>query len=221
MRVKTQDPKYDIEIDPTNLEGARLVNSTSGKPIDADVPVFMLLAKDKKALSCLLSYYASCENVEHCKAVWLRFVEFNDFQRNNPGRMKEPDTGPLTPSGASQISNHKLEMLQVMLDVLNEAVAADAAAVSELVDHRVACNEQLAKHPAIQVGASGEGDTINFEVGMLGVINGICERATGRKIAALINDDTMKVESFFDFTGYELAKIHNHTGTIVAIATKT
>ena len=55
------------------------------------------------------------------------------------------------------------------LQVLNEALALDAEAITRLVNLRVECNPGLATHQTIQVGAY---DGI-AKVGVLGLINGI------------------------------------------------
>lgn len=54
--------------------------------------------------------------------------------------------------------------------VLNEAVAADQDAISHLVNDRVACGQELADHPTIQVAVHGPAD---HSVGLLGILNGI------------------------------------------------
>jgi hypothetical protein len=56
-----------------------------------------------------------------------------------------------------------------VVEVLNEALKLDAAAITKLVNMRVPCNEKLAKHPTIQVAK----DKDSTKVGMLGIINGI------------------------------------------------
>lgn len=53
--------------------------------------------------------------------------------------------------------------------VLNEALDVHPEAIEALVSHRVPCNGALAKHPSIQVGETASG----WEVGMLGIINGL------------------------------------------------
>ncbi|MDA0241063.1 MAG: hypothetical protein O3A84_13695 [Proteobacteria bacterium] len=55
------------------------------------------------------------------------------------------------------------------LVVLNDALARDARAVTELVNLRVECNKDLINHPLIQVGEY-EGVA---KVGVLGLINGL------------------------------------------------
>lgn len=89
MRFKTQDPKYDIEV----AEGdAYLVNAATGRRIPKDVPVFMLVAKDKHAVGAMRDYADRCRNEEHVAAVESRIVDFENFIQNNRDRMKEPDT---------------------------------------------------------------------------------------------------------------------------------
>lgn len=61
--------------------------------------------------------------------------------------------------------------LERMVAVLNEATEADANAMRRLVEHREGCNAELADHPTIQVMAMGDGG--RFEVGLLGILNGI------------------------------------------------
>jgi hypothetical protein len=62
-----------------------------------------------------------------------------------------------------------------------------------LVCNRVPCNTALAAHPSIQVNTNSVTQPATFPVGMLGIINGILERATGRRIAAKFSDDKQPV----------------------------
>jgi len=68
-----------------------------------------------------------------------------------------------------------------IVGVLNEALEADPKAIQDLVNHRVKCNEKLADHPDIQVN-------MESEVGLLGIVCGICQRVTGKKICIHVND---------------------------------
>jgi hypothetical protein len=70
------------------------------------------------------------------------------------------------------------QVYKTFLDTLNEAIKADRDAVDMLCEHRVECNDELADHPTIQVCGN---PTV---VGMIGIINGICERLTGKRVAA-------------------------------------
>lgn len=72
--------------------------------------------------------------------------------------------------------------------LLNEALKCDPYAISSLCNHRIACDSRLVRHPTVQVERSADAD----KVGMLGVINGICERVTGHKIAAVYDNEYNK-----------------------------
>lgn len=52
--------------------------------------------------------------------------------------------------------------------VLNEALARDPEAVTELVNLRVPCNERLAAHATIKVSMYGQA----HKIGILGLLNG-------------------------------------------------
>lgn len=82
------------------------------------------------------------------------------------------------------------------LRVLNEAYKADHAAMLSLIENRVPCNAALADHRTIQVGGRDDGGT---EVGMLGVINGICDAATGKRVAVCIDDQTGDIAGFIEY----------------------
>jgi hypothetical protein len=49
-----------------------------------------------------------------------------------------------------------------------------------------------ADHPTIQVNVNSVTQPETFSVGMLGVINGVLERATGRRVAAKFSDDKQR-----------------------------
>ncbi len=79
-------------------------------------------------------------------------------------------------------------MIQKAIDVMNEAFAADPAAIHALLINRVPCNQALTDHPTIQV------DTTLFiaanlhSVGLLGILNGVLEPITGKRIASNWSD---------------------------------
>jgi hypothetical protein len=76
-------------------------------------------------------------------------------------------------------------MASRIVNLMNEALRADPAAVSGLCSVRVACNEQLAEHPTIQC-SWGEPAT----VGLLGILNGLGGAdADGRGAVAAIVED--------------------------------
>jgi len=61
--------------------------------------------------------------------------------------------------------------IKEVIDFLNELVELDNAAIESLINSRVNCNKAMADHPTVQVRQwpSEEG----FEVGLLGVLNGM------------------------------------------------
>lgn len=61
--------------------------------------------------------------------------------------------------------------IQETIDLLNEALEADHAAISRLFDRKVFCNEQLANHSTIQVEEYSRGTL--WMVGILGLLNGL------------------------------------------------
>lgn len=90
--------------------------------------------------------------------------------------------------------------IQDALDLLNEALSIDRKAITDLINHRVPCNDGLADHDAIQVDCSNN----QQRVGILGIINGIfgIDKDNRGPIAAYINrekfekDGTVFIESF-------------------------
>jgi len=74
-----------------------------------------------------------------------------------------------------------------VLECLNSAFIADAGAIHALCCNRVPCNAALADHPTVQVDQPPVYDH-GFSVGALGLINGVVESATGRRVAMQWND---------------------------------
>ena len=85
--LQEQEPKYDVR-------DGRLINRNTGKPIPDDEPVFVLRAKDPRAMVALTAYYAAINDPAHGLAVAARIESFKAFALANPDKMKEPDTGP-------------------------------------------------------------------------------------------------------------------------------
>jgi hypothetical protein len=77
----------------------------------------------------------------------------------------------------------KQQIFDAILKTLNEAFEADPYAFSALVNSRVPCNANLANHPTIQVHGTPE----SYAVGPMGLINGIVEKITGKRIACLFS----------------------------------
>ena len=92
-----------------------------------------------------------------------------------------------------------------VLCTLNEACAADPVAMAGLLQHRVACNRRLSKHPTIQVqapgpdcaaGGAGESDPgADFRVDLLGLLNGLLEPLTGLGVAAVYESGSAEGET--------------------------
>lgn len=71
-----------------------------------------------------------------------------------------------------------------VVEILNGILATDPKAVKELLLNRVPCNEAMADHNTVQViDKDGE-----FSVGMLGILNGVIEPLTGRRVAVISDD---------------------------------
>lgn len=85
-----------------------------------------------------------------------------------------------------------------VIALLNEAALADPVAMRNLVNARVACNQALADHPTIQVGHIDDDPLKPFQVGVLGLLNGLFgvdDQGWGA-IAAIIDDDPAKLITF-------------------------
>lgn len=67
--------------------------------------------------------------------------------------------------------------VEQVVELLNQALAADDVAITELIQTRTACNEKLSKHSSIQVGlapgCNPEDKKLLYEVGILGLLNGL------------------------------------------------
>ena len=84
---------------------------------------------------------------------------------------------------------------QDAIDFLNELVALDKEAIHNLVETRVWCNYQLAKHPTVQMHKQ-------YQVGLLGILNGLFgtfdsgDKAGWGPIVGCFDDDTGKLMKF-------------------------
>lgn len=57
-----------------------------------------------------------------------------------------------------------------VIDGLNYLLQVDPKAISDLIETRVSCSQNLANHPTVQVvGNESEG----YRVGLLGILNGL------------------------------------------------
>lgn len=83
-----QDPKYDFQ-------NGRVINRASGEAIPEDEPVFVFRARDVHAADAIFDYYIRIEGgTAHEDAVLQRHIDFKDFAKEHPDRMKDPDTEP-------------------------------------------------------------------------------------------------------------------------------
>ena len=96
----------------------------------------------------------------------------------------------------SQQELNRTEIFNAILDILNEAVKADAMAVSDLIEHRAPCNLELAAHPTIPV--------VGFpaKVDALCLINGFVEKLTGKRIMAVYKHGECLIK-FDEYIPYE------------------
>lgn len=65
-----------------------------------------------------------------------------------------------------------LPAIEEAVAVLNRIHAADPSVLPRLIDHRVECNQTLARDPTVQVGRIDGADD-RWEVGLLGIVNGL------------------------------------------------
>jgi hypothetical protein len=86
--IATQDPKYSIV-------SGRLVNAATLNAIPDDEPLFILRGRDLHALDTLWPYLDACPPGPHRDAIRTSIARFERFARDNPDRMKEPDTAPM------------------------------------------------------------------------------------------------------------------------------
>lgn len=78
----------------------------------------------------------------------------------------------------------------LVVALLNEALELDPVAISALCVHRVPCQIGLAMHPKIQVLQIGAQSLAQYEVGMIGILNGLSGvDATGKGAIAAEFDD--------------------------------
>lgn len=90
------------------------------------------------------------------------------------------------------------EAIDQAVEVLNRALSADPKAMSDLVLSRVPCNLDLADDPTIQCGSPGDDEANGYEVGLLGVINGILGRRPtgGGYVGAVLESDHRTIVEF-------------------------
>lgn len=80
-----QEPKY-------YFADGKVINRASGEVIPEDEPIFIFRARDRKAVKALRAYADACGKIDQEDVVLSRVKQFEHFARDNPDRMKEPDT---------------------------------------------------------------------------------------------------------------------------------
>lgn len=72
------------------IKDGQLVKRIGEKPIPDNEPLFILRAKDRKALSTLVAYNMILDNLEQKAEVTKSINDFREFQEKNPEKMQEP-----------------------------------------------------------------------------------------------------------------------------------
>jgi hypothetical protein len=101
----TQDPKYSIR-------NNRLINAERNEDIPLDEPVFLLRARDWHGQDGVFRYMDTIRHAvgqgdvlpAHLEAVRRRLADFEQFRKDHPERMKQPDTDPLK-SASGKVQN--------------------------------------------------------------------------------------------------------------------
>lgn len=102
---------------------------------------------------------------------------------------------------------------QFIVDLLNSGFEADPSAMHSLIINRVPCRASLADHPEIIVDNLSTG----FTVGILGILNGLLNKAGSKELVALQWDNTVEngLPKVLGFTVVE-----NKSGTEIHITDK-
>lgn len=82
------------------------------------------------------------------------------------------------------------QILHDFILVLNQALKADLKAMTKIIEKKFPCNLALADHPTIQCGNTPEKDG-EYEIGPLGLINGLVEPVTRQRIMAIYHDGVL------------------------------
>jgi len=90
-----QERKYTVQ-------SGKIINRATGKAIPDDEPIMIFRAKDEKSCAALFSYMAVCKDEIHQAVINGRINDFKEFQQNNFGLVREPDSDPSCLPGAKQ-----------------------------------------------------------------------------------------------------------------------
>jgi hypothetical protein len=69
----------------------KLVKRDKSIPVPEDEPLFILRAKDRKALPALLAYHMILDRLDQKEAVTKCIKDFREFQEKHPELMGEPE----------------------------------------------------------------------------------------------------------------------------------
>lgn len=86
------------------------------------------------------------------------------------------------------------EIVMGFVALLDEALLCDPVAMQALLRTRVPCTEKLVEHPTVQVML--DPDTFQNSISVLGLINGICDKLTGEKVCAVVDNATGEIQRF-------------------------
>lgn len=94
--------------------------------------------------------------------------------------------------------------IETVVDMLNNAFKSDPSAIHTLMVNRVPCNEQLADDPFIVVETPPALDGDHFQVGALGLINGVLGSLGMPRVAMTFSErDSLGKSKILGFTIYE------------------
>jgi len=85
------------------------------------------------------------------------------------------------------------DILKSAIEVLNELLEKSPEGANALFNHRVPVTKDIADHPSIQVQVTGD----KAKLGFIGLLNGILEPQTGKRVAMIIDND--KVVGFTEY----------------------
>lgn len=83
------------------------------------------------------------------------------------------------------------DITTIVVRVLNRAFTSDPAAIHAIICNRVPCNKALADDPTIVVDTSIVTDC-GFNVGMIGIINGLLDELGAPLVAVKFSDEPIE-----------------------------
>ena len=72
------------------IKDNRLVKRSNQVPVPEDMPVFIFLAKDRKALAALVAYSMVVDSLDQKESIQKSVEDFRRFMAENPDLMGEP-----------------------------------------------------------------------------------------------------------------------------------